>query len=155
MSLTALAVVNRQGTPLYLRDYANESHLIFNLDGQLGMINDGTGDIFGDDITEMTSKQHAEWPCQLKYQFILHSAIQRLEEVLKDNQWKVQGATGMDACWVGFLCASDNLRAYGKFVCKIAVPYMFSLRSLYLNIILPLRISNKDMSQQILDMLHL
>ena len=143
MSLTALAVVNRQGTPLYLRDYANESHLIFNLDGQLGM-NDGT-DIFGDDnIEEMTSKQHAEWPCQLKYQFILHSAIQRLEEVLKDNQWKVQGATGMDACWVGFLCASDNLRAYGKgdtiLCCKIAILYIFSSRPMYTLNILPLHI---------------
>jgi len=116
MSLAALAVVNRQNTPLYLRDYANESHQIFNLDGQLDDINDGgpSVDIFGDNIEEMSSKQLDNWPCNIKYQFLLHSATQRLEEVLRESKWKAQGASGMDNCWVGFLCSSDNMRAYGK-----------------------------------------
>lgn len=113
MSLTALAVVNRHGTPLYLRDYAKDSNLLFNLYGQL---DDDDADIFGDEIItveETSTKQKEEWPCQLKYQFILHSACQRLEDVLRGNQWKAPGASGMDACWVGLLCLSDNLRAYG------------------------------------------
>mmetsp|Transcript_19989 Transcript_19989/g.43329 ORF Transcript_19989/g.43329 Transcript_19989/m.43329 type:complete len:187 (-) Transcript_19989:617-1177(-) len=114
MSLTALAIVSRQGSPLYLRDYSKDCNLIFGLDGQFG---DGDSDIFGDDniipVKEMTPEQEDEWPCQLKHQFILHSACQRLDDVLRDNQWKTPGAVGMDACWVGFLCSSDNLRAYG------------------------------------------
>ena len=114
MSLAALAVVSRQGTPLYLRDYANDTNLIFDLHGGQS----GESDIFDDDeiipVEEMTLNQKEKWPCQLKYQFVLHSACQRLDDVLRDNQWKTPGATGMDACWVGFLCLSDNLRAYGE-----------------------------------------
>lgn len=111
MSLAALAVVSRQGAPLYLRDYSKNSNLIFSLDGQVG---DGDADLFGDDIIpEMTREQNDEWPCQLKYQFILHSACQQFDDILRGNRWKAPGATGMDACWVGFLCSSDNLRAYG------------------------------------------
>jgi len=126
MSLAALAVVNRQATPLYMRDYTasnnndacssyddnNNNLLFFNLHGQL---RDDDGDIFGDDelIEETTTEQRKEWPCQLKYQFVLHSACERLEEVLMGNRWKAPGASGMDANWVGLLCLSDNLRAYG------------------------------------------
>mmetsp|Transcript_15266 Transcript_15266/g.27751 ORF Transcript_15266/g.27751 Transcript_15266/m.27751 type:complete len:190 (-) Transcript_15266:319-888(-) len=113
MSLTAFAVVSQQGTPLYLRDYATNSNLLFNLYGD-----DDDSDMFGDGIItveETTMKQKETWPCQLQYQFILHSACQRLEDVLRgnSNQWKAPGASGMDACWVGLLCLSDNLRAYG------------------------------------------
>ncbi|KAL3772201.1 hypothetical protein ACHAW5_009348 [Stephanodiscus triporus] len=54
-----------------------------------------------------------EWPCRLSFQFILHSACHRLYEVLAENKWKAPGAVGMDACWVGYLCSSDNFRAYG------------------------------------------
>ncbi len=109
MSLTALSIVSRDSTPLYLRDYANnETNLVFN--------NLSDSDLFDQDIPaseETTTK--AEWPCQLKYQFILHSACQRLEDILKENKWRLPGApSGMDACWVGFLCSSDNFRAYGE-----------------------------------------
>ncbi|KAL7530137.1 hypothetical protein ACHAWF_003261 [Thalassiosira exigua] len=113
MSLTALAVVGRQGTPLYLRDYANDCTLLFDLHNQLG---EDDSDIFGDGldaIEGITAKQRDEWPCQMKYQFTLHSSCQRLDDVLRDNNWKAPGAVGTDACWVGLLCLADNLRAYG------------------------------------------
>mmetsp|Transcript_16105 Transcript_16105/g.38654 ORF Transcript_16105/g.38654 Transcript_16105/m.38654 type:complete len:191 (-) Transcript_16105:378-950(-) len=114
MSLAALSVLSRQGTPLYLRDYADDdSNLFFDLNGQSA---DGGSDLFEDEmipVEEMSSKQKDEWPCQLDYQFVLHSACQRLDDVLRENKWKAPGASGMDACWVGFLCLSDNLRAYG------------------------------------------
>ena len=113
MSLTALAVVSRQGTPLYLRDYSNTNDLIFNFSGS-----SNNDDLFDDEIftnyEESTSKQLSEWPCQLKYQFILNSACEKLEEVLRGNQWRTPGATGMEANWVGLLCLSDNFRAYGE-----------------------------------------
>ncbi|KAL9182034.1 hypothetical protein ACHAXT_012377 [Thalassiosira profunda] len=100
MSLATLAVVGRDGAPLYLRDFAE---------------GDNDGDLFGDeiDVAETTQQQTAAWPCNVKYQFVLHAACQRLEESLKENKWRVPGATGAEACWVGFLCLSDNLRAYG------------------------------------------
>ena len=122
MSLTALAVVNRQGAPLYMQEYTNNNTnvgsggLVFNLASQLGVTNNHNEDIFGDDLDEITtsSQQTKEWPCSLEYQFILHSAIQRLEEmIVKDNQWKTNNQTN-NACWVGILCTSNNLRAYGE-----------------------------------------
>lgn len=119
MSLTALAVVSRQGTPLYLHDYVttSESNLLFNFD-------DGNDDFDGEEqvvgLTTTSSEQRQEWPCRLEYQFILHSACERLNEILEKNNWKVPpgggGGSVVEACWVGFLCSSDNLRAYGESV---------------------------------------
>jgi hypothetical protein len=131
MSLTALAVISRQGAPLYLHDYAsnnNDSHHHHLLKFDDDEFNDPDDILFFSDtnddndaiITPTTSaKQRKEWPCRIKYQFVLHSACERLREILEDNMWKTPpsgGAMGiMDACWVGYLCSSDNLRAYGEF----------------------------------------
>jgi hypothetical protein len=120
MSIAAIAAVSRDGTPLYLRDYVKESDLVYNYFGGLldgdDYFNDD--DIFGDVISpsgaERSARLMEEWPCRLKFQFILHSVCHRLYEVLAENQWKAPSALGMDACWVGYLCSSDNFRAYGK-----------------------------------------
>eukprot|EP00584_Thalassiosira_punctigera_P003184 CAMPEP_0172539790 /NCGR_PEP_ID=MMETSP1067-20121228/10923_1 /TAXON_ID=265564 ORGANISM="Thalassiosira punctigera, Strain Tpunct2005C2" /NCGR_SAMPLE_ID=MMETSP1067 /ASSEMBLY_ACC=CAM_ASM_000444 /LENGTH=202 /DNA_ID=CAMNT_0013325525 /DNA_START=17 /DNA_END=625 /DNA_ORIENTATION=- len=126
MSLVSLAVVSRHGTPLYLRDCADPSDLLFDLAGndQSSVGGGGGGgddeDLFGDELSppapeETTSRQREEWPCRLDRQFALHSACARMEEVLGcgSNRLKAPGASGMDACWVGLLCTSDSLRAYG------------------------------------------
>ena len=120
MSIAALAAVSRDGTPLYLRDYVKsiDSDLVYNFGG---LLDDDDyyddDDIFGDVISPSGAERSArlmdEWPCRLKFQFILHSACHRLYEVLAENQWKAPSAVGMDACWVGHLCSSDNFRAYG------------------------------------------
>ena len=128
MSITALAVISRQGTPLYLHDYAsnNDSHHHHLLKFDDDLFNDPDDILFCSDanddndaiITTTSAKQRQEWPCRIKYQFVLHSACERLHEILEDNMWKTPpsgGAMGiMDACWVGYLCTSDNLRAYGE-----------------------------------------
>ena len=123
MSLTALAVVNRNGTPLYLRDYTNTNDRIFNFtacNNDSNNINStANDDLFDDEIftdyEETTSKQMSEWPCQLQYQFILNSAHEKLDEVLRGNRWRTPGATEMEANWVGLLCLSGNFRAYGEY----------------------------------------
>jgi len=132
MSLAALAVISRHGTPLYLHDYAsnNDPHHLLKFDDDDKDIDDIM--LFGDDddddndnehgagiTTKSTSaKQRQEWPCRLKYQFILHSACERLQEILEENMGKAPPSGGtmgiMDACWVGFVCSSGNLRAYGE-----------------------------------------
>jgi len=117
MSLIALGVIGRHGTPLYLRDYADDAPLLFNLYAQTPG-DAAEEDAFGGDglpplATETTAEQRAAWPCRLQHQFALHSAHTRLDDVLRDGRWKAPGATGMDACWVGLLCLADNLRAYG------------------------------------------
>jgi hypothetical protein len=129
MSLTALAVISRQGAPLYLHDYASNNdshhHLLkfdddeFNDPDDILFFSDANDDNDAIITTTTSAKQRQEWPCRIKYQFVLHSACERLREILEDNMWKTPpsgGAMGiMDACWVGYLCSSDNLRAYGEF----------------------------------------
>ena len=116
MSLAALAVVGRQGTPLYMRDFAATANLNFGVYSQ-GVLSDA--ELFGDDLLEeegvdiTNEKSMEEWPCQLRYQFMLHSACRQLEEVLKEGRWKSTGS-GADACWVGILFTSDNFKAYGE-----------------------------------------
>ena len=86
MSLTALAVVNRQGAPLYMQEYTHNNTnggrggLVFNLTSQLGVKNNHNEDIFGDDLDEVTtsSQQTKEWPCSLEYQFILINANKKI-----------------------------------------------------------------------------
>ena len=120
MSIAALAAVSRDGTPLYLRDFLKsiESDLVYNFGGLLDddhyYDDDGFfGDVISPSGAERSARLMDEWPCRLKFQFILHSACHRLYEVLAENQWKAPSAVGMDACWVGHLCSSDNFRAYG------------------------------------------
>jgi hypothetical protein len=119
MLLAALAAVSRDGTPMYLRDYVKPSDLLFNFadlhdDDDYYDDDDIFRDVIGPRGEKRSSNLMKEWPCQLTYQFILHSACHKLYEILAENKWKSPGAVGMDACWVGYLCSSDNFRAYGK-----------------------------------------
>ncbi len=130
-TLTAIAVISRQGSPLYLHDYAsNNDHWKQKEDDDQDfddMLLGGSDEY--DTITEngervataiTSAKQRQEWPCRIKHQFILHASCERLHEILEENKWKTPPsgeAMGiMDACWVGFLCSSDNLKAYGECV---------------------------------------
>eukprot|EP00970_Alexandrium_tamarense_P014365 scaffold4049_cov204-Alexandrium_tamarense.AAC.52 len=111
MSLAAFAVIGRQGTPLYMRDFP--SNLFFDIYSQ--PLDSSSDDFFGDSIQETTTKQQQQWPCSMKYQFMLHSACERMEEVLREGGWKIpgSGSSGVDACWVGLLCGIDGFNAYG------------------------------------------
>mmetsp|Transcript_5283 Transcript_5283/g.9705 ORF Transcript_5283/g.9705 Transcript_5283/m.9705 type:complete len:209 (-) Transcript_5283:491-1117(-) len=132
MSLIALAAIDRSGTPLYLRDYTHDLSLLFHLSARDENIFDDA--LFDEDdmatiplagveegeeggcCGETSKEQKTEWPCQLHYQFTIHAAYERLEDLVvrgPKEGWRVPGASGMDACWVGLLCLSDNLRAYG------------------------------------------
>jgi hypothetical protein len=111
MSLAALAIVSRRsGKPLYMRSFVDSSDLLFGTYGQ----NDTDAVFFGDIfVGEESQKQRDEWPCEMKYQFMLHSAADRLDEILAEGKWKKAGTTGSDACWVGLLCSIENYNAYG------------------------------------------
>eukprot|EP00957_Ditylum_brightwellii_P168112 12798386-Ditylum_brightwellii.AAC.1 len=54
--------------------------------------------------------------CSLRHQFILHSALDRLEELTAGNRWRAPGSVGSDAMWVGMLCPVDELKVYGEFM---------------------------------------
>lgn len=86
----------------------------------------GDGDSFGDSMApeplrrpptssfqEERSTRTKEWPCSLRYQFLMNTAQDCLEEVLAENRWRKQGSNGADASWVGLLCRVDEFIAYG------------------------------------------
>jgi len=111
MSLAAIGVVSRRsGKPLYMRSFVESSDLLF---GQYGQ-NDTVGaDFFGDILVEESLSLTSEWSCEAKYEFMLHAASERLDEILAEGRWKKAGTTGADACWVGLLCSMDSFNAYG------------------------------------------
>lgn len=92
-----------------MRSFAESSDLLFGIYGQ----NDA--DFFGDVLIEEeeTQKQKEEWPCEMKYQFMLHAVEDRLDEILAEGKWKKSGVTGVDACWIGYVCNIGNFNAYG------------------------------------------
>jgi len=107
MSLAAIAVVSRRsGKPLYMRSFVESSDLLF---GQYGQNETVSADFFGDILVEESLAQKSEWSCEEKYEFMLHAASDRLDEM----KWKKPGAAGADACWVGLLCSMDSFNAYG------------------------------------------
>mmetsp|Transcript_7123 Transcript_7123/g.11054 ORF Transcript_7123/g.11054 Transcript_7123/m.11054 type:complete len:185 (-) Transcript_7123:106-660(-) len=108
MSLAAIAVVSRRsGKPLYMRSFVESSDLLF---GQYGQNETVGADFFGDILVEESlAQKSSEWSCEEKYEFMLHAASDRLDEM----KWKKPGAAGADACWVGLLCSMDSFNAYG------------------------------------------
>lgn len=118
--VVALAVVSRDGTPLYLHDYNQPT--ASNPPSKEGYYDDepimtGVGcDVVPKDSTNLIN----EWPCKLTFQFILHEAYHFLCKILITNQWKIPttmmggGSTdGSAACWVGYLCSSSGFQCYG------------------------------------------
>jgi len=99
--------VGKNNKPLYLREIGT---------------NDGGGftddDLFGISSSESPggeddSKHSATF---LKQQFILHSALDRFEELagpLPGYGWRKPGSAGTDAMWVGLLCPVEDMRVYG------------------------------------------
>lgn len=125
--VVALAVVSRDGTPLYLHDYnqptttAPPSKEEYYDDDELfgGPIITGIGCANDVNVPKDSTNLINEWPCKLKFQFILHEGYVALCTILDNNQWKVStammgvGTDGSGACWVGYLCSSTNFQCYG------------------------------------------
>jgi len=113
MALVSLAVVGRENEPLYLREFRplNKGSAFENE----SLVTETTkeDDPFGF-FTESRSCSHDD--CSLRYQFIIHAALDRFEEItgpLADNRWRTPGATGSNAMWVGLLCPIEEVRVYG------------------------------------------
>uniref|UniRef100_A0A6S8YH98 Trafficking protein particle complex subunit 2-like protein n=1 Tax=Ditylum brightwellii TaxID=49249 RepID=A0A6S8YH98_9STRA len=111
MALVSLAVVGKRNEPLYIREYTSESIVYPAGDGlaEIGLTLEGLMSIDGDDMNVAPGTES----CSLRHQFILHSALDRLEELTAGNRWRAPGSVGSDAMWVGMLCPVDELKVYG------------------------------------------
>ncbi|KAL3801409.1 hypothetical protein HJC23_007019 [Cyclotella cryptica] len=110
MSLAAIAIISRQGNPIFIRDF-DDANLLFNLYGQKSTLSEADNDFFCDSLIEETKEQRSEWQCCIKHQFALFSAYERLVQMLEGG-WKGAGV-GPDACWMGLVCSVDGFNAYG------------------------------------------
>ncbi|KAL7521745.1 hypothetical protein ACHAWX_006423 [Stephanocyclus meneghinianus] len=110
MSLAAIAIIGRQGNPIYIRDF-DDTNLLFNLYRQKSTPSEADNDFFCDAFIEETAEQRSEWQCSIKNQFELFSAYERLVQILEGG-WKGAGM-GPDACWMGLVCSVGGFNAYG------------------------------------------
>lgn len=109
MAAVSLAVVGKNNEPLYLREFV----------GEVGddVIPDESA-LFGLDPSSPAADAAAAFSsCSLRQEFLLHSALDRFEELAGPppgygwrNQNQKSGAEGM---FMGLLCPVDELRIYG------------------------------------------
>eukprot|EP00591_Stephanopyxis_turris_P013341 CAMPEP_0195520848 /NCGR_PEP_ID=MMETSP0794_2-20130614/17581_1 /TAXON_ID=515487 /ORGANISM="Stephanopyxis turris, Strain CCMP 815" /LENGTH=191 /DNA_ID=CAMNT_0040650283 /DNA_START=42 /DNA_END=617 /DNA_ORIENTATION=- len=110
MALVTLALVGKDNEPMYMRDF-----------GKIEETGDDRSDSADDDpfgffSTNEKNRKGSMKESTLRNQFIVHSALDRFEELTgptSGNRWRTPGATGSDAMWVGLLCPIEDLRVYG------------------------------------------
>uniref|UniRef100_A0A7S2EIS9 Trafficking protein particle complex subunit n=1 Tax=Trieres chinensis TaxID=1514140 RepID=A0A7S2EIS9_TRICV len=127
MSLLSIALVSRNGDPMYSREFrgSRDSRAGYDKDETSGSFGKESldEDFFGLGQPVNTTTSEAFPPsmngsrCSLRQQFILHAAIDRFDELTAPMgwgcRWRPTGAVGTDAMWVGLLCPIEELRVYG------------------------------------------
>ena len=106
MSLLSLAIVGKNNEPLFMKEYTSDSDDL--PEAELFGLKVSTG---GTDGFSAKGKE-----ISLKQQFILHAALDRLEELdgpPPGFAWRSQDVTGTDAMWIGLLLPVEEMRVYG------------------------------------------
>ena len=114
MNVLSVAIVGTNNTPLFLKDFTDESSSWCDIpEAELFGLATTTTPVSssGSSSTTTTKKE-----CSLRQQFILHAALDRFEELAgppPSVAWREPGAQGADAMWVGLLCPVEEMRVYG------------------------------------------
>jgi len=110
MSLITFAVIGKDNAPLYLRDFVDASTSFYE-QGEASF--DSNGDDEQDDpFGFFEQKRQLNQSSCLKNQFIIHSALDRFEEL--DDSNMVQQRQGLAKMWIGSLGIIDETKVYGK-----------------------------------------
>lgn len=118
MSVVSLAIVGKNNTPLYLRE--------FDVDAI------DEAELFG-----LTASTVSSSHCSVKQQFILHAALDKFEQLAGPPPgcaWRTPGVTGTDAMFVGVLCPVEDMRVYGKFCFEPVQRLAVAQEELHLNL---------------------
>lgn len=102
MSIQSLAIVGKNNTPIYLKEFTEEDSI------------EEEEELFGFSLGE----KEDEADCSIRHEFILHAALDRFEELAGPPPgfgWREPGSTGSDAMWVGLLCPVEEMRVYGMY----------------------------------------
>jgi trafficking protein particle complex subunit 2 len=111
MSAISVAIVGREGRPVYCTEFPTKNHCEAVADMRwedelFGLDKEGKDDSLGED----------DFDCSVKQQFILNAALDRLMQLAGPTpgyQWRSPGVTGVDACFVGLLFPAEDYRVYG------------------------------------------
>jgi trafficking protein particle complex subunit 2 len=138
MTLISLAIVGKNNQPIFLKEFRDQSST--GLPTSLTITDIPEAELFGLETatsaamgrvppTNSTSNANAltssggtdgfssrARDCSLRHQFLLHAALDRLEELSGPPPgwaWREPGAQGIDAMWVGLLTPVEGFRVYG------------------------------------------
>jgi len=116
MTLVTLAIVDKDNTPLYLCDFKENIHSSSthqqNNNSVSSIIEDKDDDTFG--FFEENARKMNE-SSSLKHQFVMHSALDRCEELVTPNAGgsNPSTSTGSNSMWIGFLGLIGETKVYG------------------------------------------
>mmetsp|Transcript_9429 Transcript_9429/g.11842 ORF Transcript_9429/g.11842 Transcript_9429/m.11842 type:complete len:203 (-) Transcript_9429:259-867(-) len=116
MALVTLAVVGKENVPLYLRDFVSRQDPLLYSEGGEGEEEENSdgeeelGDPFG--FFE-SKKSKANDSSSLKNQFIIHSALDRFDELTRPECMKDRPTIGPNSMYIGVLGCFDELKVYG------------------------------------------
>ena len=123
MSLVSVAIVSKDNKPLYLKDFRgsrdiSESDESFPVDmfDLAREASDGAGAGAGDSTVPLDAEIGKS--CSIDQQFVLHSALDRLEHLMEPNglgaAWRYgrPNQLGHEAMFVGLIGHVDDLRLY-------------------------------------------
>jgi hypothetical protein len=106
MAAISLAIIGKNNEPLFIKEFFDESNRC------------STNFLYEEELFGLPPPKDRPPPaCSLRQQFILHSALDRFEQLAGPSPgyaWRTTNASGTDAMFVGLLCPVDDLRVYGK-----------------------------------------
>eukprot|EP01083_Nonionella_stella_P015382 43032_1 len=120
MSLITLAVVGKDNNPLYIRDFGSDS-VYEPAPEQLT-----EQDPFGFFESQASSLSESS---SLKNQFIMHSALDRLEELTNDSSSTERSKAGLNSMWIGLLGCFDEAKVYG-YVTSTKIKFIASIEDI-------------------------
>lgn len=113
MAALSIAVVGKNNKPLYMKEFREP--------GPAALIDDST--LFGlsagheEDKIPEESTVHGGFDCSSRFQFIIHAALDRLEQLAGPPPgygWRKSAAVaGVDGMFVGLLEPIEEMRVYG------------------------------------------
>lgn len=121
MAAISLAIVGKNNEPLYVREFLDENcqsgEIPYESLFGLTPMAPSSPSSPPDENTPSSSSSSPSAECSLRQQFILHAALDRLEQLAGPPPgygWRVKsGATGTDGMFVGLLAPVEELRVYG------------------------------------------
>jgi trafficking protein particle complex subunit 2 len=130
MTLISLAIVGKDNQPMFLKEFREQSSS--GLPSSLAIADIPEAELFGLETTSSTTTASTSGlttisggtdgfsirakDCSLRHQFLLHEALDRLEELSGPPPgwaWREPTAQGIDAMWVGLLTPVEGFRVYG------------------------------------------